>query len=730
MSMDKCPFGHGQMKADAVENKGKSNMEWWPKQVRLDLLEQQSEKVNPMGKEFNYKTEFEKINFRELKEDLYKLMTDSKDWWPADYGHYGPFFIRMAWHSAGTYRALDGRGGARTGSQRFAPLNSWPDNANLDKARRLLWPIKQKYGKALSWADLMILAGNCALESMGFKTFGFGGGREDIWEPEADIYWGSEDKWFGDERYSEGHQLEKPLAAVQMGLIYVNPEGPGGVPDAVASAKDVRETFRRMGMTDEETVALIAGGHTFGKCHGAVSADYIGAEPEAGSVENMGFGWANSYGSGVGDDTYTSGIEGPWNSTPTKWDMGYLNNLFDHDWNLVKSPAGAYQWVPADESAHNVPKAHNKDEKQAPIMTTADLSLRMDPEFKKIALRYKENPQEFEEAFARAWFKLTHRDMGPKSRYLGPEVPTEDLIWQDPIPKSDYEPIDENDVIQLKAGIRKLELTPGQLVSTAWASASTFRTTDLRGGANGARLLLEPQKSWEVNRQEKICMVLEKLQELKNTFDKEHAPKKVSMADLIVLAGNVGVEDAISNAGFNKLVDFKPGRTDALQEMTDTYSFNLLKPAGDPFINYRSNQTAIRSEDLMVDKAVLLGLDIPELVALMGGMRVIGANYQDLPQGVFTDKVGALTNDFFVNLLDMNNKWEAIDASSQLFKGVDRTTGVEKWQASKMDLILGSNARLRAVAEVYGSDDGGQQLVDKFVEAWNKVMNADRFDLK
>ena len=730
MSTGKCPFGHSAgIGSNQGENRGRSNSDWWPKQVRLDLLEQQSEKTNPMDEGFDYKSEFEKIDFKQLKQDLYDLMTDSKSWWPADYGHYGPLFIRMAWHSAGTYRALDGRGGARTGTQRFAPLNSWPDNANLDKARRLLWPIKKKYGKALSWADLMILAGNCALESMGFKTFGFGAGREDVWEPEKDIYWGSESEWLSNERYSDGRKLEKPLAAVQMGLIYVNPEGPDGMPDAVASAKDVRDTFRRMGMTDEETVALIAGGHTFGKCHGAVSSEHIGAEPEAGNIEDMGFGWKNSYGSGVGDDTYTSGIEGPWNSTPTKWDMGYLNNLFDHDWNLVKSPAGAYQWVPADEEAHNVPKAHNSDEKQAPIMTTADLSLRMDPKFKKIALEYKNNPELFEEAFARAWFKLTHRDMGPKSRYLGPEVPEEDLIWQDPVPKNEGEVLSSSQVEELKKAISGLNLSVGSLISTAWASASTFRGTDLRGGANGARLLLEPQRSWEINNQQKIWDTVKALESVKDEFDKNH-DNKVSMADLIVLAGNVGLEKAIKDAGFDKDVEFKPGRTDASQEQTDVYSFNLLRPTMDPFINYRSEYAEVRSEDLMIDKAVLLNLDVVELVTLIGGMRVLGANYNDNKNGVLTHNVGRLSNDFFVNLLDMDNKWVPVDESNENFKAINRDTNEEVWQASKVDLILGSNARLRAIAEVYGSDDGKEKFVDDFIKVWNKVMNADRFDLR
>jgi catalase-peroxidase len=655
-------------------------------------------------------------------------MTDSQEWWPADYGHYGGLFIRMAWHSAGTYRVQDGRGGAGTGTQRFAPLNSWPDNANLDKARRLLWPIKKKYGHSISWADLMILAGNCALESMGFKTFGFAGGREDVWEPEDDIYWGEETEWLGDSRYSGERNLDNPLAAVQMGLIYVNPEGPNGVPDAVASGQDVRDTFARMAMGDEETVALIAGGHTFGKCHGAGDAKHVGPEPEAADITEMGLGWKNEFGTGKGDDTITSGIEGPWNSTPTKWDNGYFDTLFSYDWNLVKSPAGAWQWVPSDPNAHNIPTAQGSG-KQPPIMTTADLSLRMDSIYKPISKRFHENPDEFADAFARAWFKLTHRDMGPKSRYLGPEKPSEDLIWQDPIPQIDYDLIDENDVVELKNMILEAELSVSDLVTTAWASASTFRGSDYRGGANGARVRLSPQKDWEVNEPEKLENTLTKLEDIKVKFNNSQSGnKKVSLADLIVLGGSVGIEIAAEKAGHKVEVPFIPGRNDAIQEQTDVKSFGVLKPLADGFRNYQNQKYNIKAEELLIDKSQLLGLTAPEMTVLIGGMRVLGTNYGQSPFGVFTKTPGVLTNDFFVNLLDMGTQWKPIEDKS-VFEGIDRISGERKWMATRTDLIFGSHSQLRAFAEVYASDNGQVKFVKDFILAWCKVMNADRFDL-
>lgn len=719
----KCPVTGA---TSMPKTKGTTNKDWWPNQLNLKVLQQHSEKVDPMGEAFDYAEEFKKLDYEALKKDLYALMTDSQDWWPADYGHYGGLFIRMAWHSAGTYRTGDGRGGAGTGNQRFAPLNSWPDNVNLDKARRLLWPIKKKYGKQISWADLMILAGNCALESMGFKTFGFGGGREDIWEPEEDIYWGEETEWLGDKRYSGERDLDNPLAAVQMGLIYVNPEGPNGVPDAVASGKDVRETFARMAMNDEETVALVAGGHTFGKCHGAASPSHVGPEPEGADLTEMGLGWKNSYGSGKGNDTISSGIEGPWNKTPTKWDMGYFDTLFGHDWNLVKSPAGAYQWVPADEAAHDIPSAHDPNVKQPPIMTTADLSLRMDAKYKPIAKRFHENPELFADAFARAWFKLTHRDMGPKKRYLGPEVPAEDLIWQDPIPAVTYKVIEASEIDELKKIIRMSGLSLSELVTTAWASASTYRGSDHRGGANGARIRLEPQRSWEVNQPEALAKVLGVYETIQSTFNQARNDGKwVSMADLIVLGGAVGIEWATENAGLSTKVPFTPGRNDTTQELTDVASFSVLEPIADGFRNYQKAKYSVRPEELLVDKAQQLGLTAPEMTVLIGGLRVLETNYEHAPFGVFTHRRGALTNDFFVNLLDMGTTWKPVSEDADVFEGIDRNTGERKWMATRVDLIFGSHSQLRAFSEVYGSDDAQDKFISDFITAWNKVMNAD-----
>jgi len=710
---------------------GTSNIDWWPNQLNLRILHQHSQKSNPMDKDFNYNEEFKKLDFKSLKKDLYALMTDSQDWWPADYGHYGGLFIRMAWHSAGTYRMGDGRGGAGSGNQRLPPLNSWPDNANLDKARRLLWPIKQKYGKKISWADLMILAGNCALESMGFKTFGFAGGREDIWEPQEDIYWGSEDTWLGDKRYSGDRELENPLAAVQMGLIYVNPEGPNSKPDPVASGIDVRETFARMAMNDEETVALVAGGHTFGKCHGAGDASHVGPEPEAAGVEEQGLGWKSNFRSGKGDDTITSGIEGAWTPNPIKWDMGYFDMLFGYEWEKVKSPAGAWQWVAKNVAEKDmVPAAHNPKKRYPPIMTTADLSLRFDPIYEPIARRFHKNPKEFADAFARAWFKLTHRDMGPKSRYLGPEVPKEDLIWQDPIPPVDHKLIDKKDIAELKSKILSSGLSISELVSTAWASASTFRGSDKRGGANGARIRLSPQKDWEVNQPTQLKKVLKILEKIQKDFNsKQKARKKVSLSDLIVLGGCAGIEKAAKNAGHNVIVPFSPGRTDASQEQTDVKSFAVLEPSADGFRNYLKTKYSVSSEELLLDRAQLLTLTAPEMTVLIGGMRVLNTNFGHSKHGVFTKRPEVLTNDFFVNLLDMSTIWKPTSKDKDIFEGRDRKTGKLKWTGTRVDLIFGSNSQLRAITEVYACKDSPNKFVQDFIAAWNKVMNADRFDL-
>ncbi len=725
----KCPVT-GQMRK-TISGSGTSNRDWWPNQLNLRILHQHTHKSNPMGEEFDYAKEFKKLDLAAVKNDLYALMTDSQEWWPADWGHYGGLFIRMAWHSAGTYRMGDGRGGGNTGSQRLAPLNSWPDNVNLDKARRLLWPIKQKYGKKISWADLMILAGNCALESMGFKTFGFAGGRVDVWEPEEDIYWGSEDTWLGDKRYSGDRDLENPLAAVQMGLIYVNPEGPNGNPDPVASGRDVRTTFARMAMNDEETVALVAGGHTFGKCHGAGDASHVGPEPEGASIEEQGLGWKSSFKSGKGGDTISSGIEGAWKPNPTKWDMGYLKVLFKYDWELVKSPAGANQWLAKDvEDEDMVVDAHDPSKKRRPMMTTADLSLRFDPIYEPIARRYLAKPKEFADAFARAWFKLTHRDMGPRSRYFGPEVPKEVLIWQDPIPAINHKLINKSDATSLKSKILASGLSISELVSTAWASASTFRGSDMRGGANGARIRLEPQKDWEVNEPERLAKVLKILERIQKTFNKEQTgDKKVSLADVIVLAGAAGVEHAAKNAGYKITVPFAPGRMDSSQEQTDAASFAVLEPKADGFRNYQKTKYAVSAEEILVDKAQLLTLTGPEMTVLVGGMRVLGANFGGSPHGVFTSRPETLTNDFFVNLLDMGNEWKASSKDTDVFEGRDRKTHELKWSATRVDLIFGANSQLRAVAEVYACADAEEKFINDFVSVWNKVMNLDRFDL-
>jgi catalase-peroxidase len=720
----KCPVtGH-------TSGGGTSNRDWWPNQLNLDILHQQSSKSNPMGEDFNYAEEFKKLDLKAVKEDLYALMTDSQDWWPADYGHYGGLFIRMAWHSAGTYRVGDGRGGAGTGTQRFAPLNSWPDNGNLDKARRLLWPIKQKYGNKLSWADLMILAGNCALESMGFKTFGFAGGREDVWEPEKDIYWGTETEWLGDKRYSGERDLENPLAAVQMGLIYVNPEGPNGEPDPVASGRDIRETFARMAMNDEETVALVAGGHTFGKTHGAGDPDLVGREPEAAPIEAQGLGWLSSFGSGKGDDTITSGLEGAWTPNPIKWDMGYFDVLFGYEWELTKSPAGAWQWQPKDlaEKDH-APAAHDPSKKVPIMMSTADMAMRMDPAYEKISRRFHENPEEFADAFARAWFKLTHRDMGPKSRYLGPEVPEEDLIWQDPVPAVDHELVDAKDIADLKDKILASGLSVSELVSTAWASASTFRGSDMRGGANGARIRLAPQKDWDVNQPAQLAKVLQALEEIQKEFNSLQSGKKVSLADLIVLGGGAAIEQAAKKAGHDVTVPFTPGRTDASQEQTDVHSFAVLEPVADGFRNYQKAKYAVCAEELLIDKAQLLTLTAPEMTVLLGGLRVLNANYGQSQHGVFTKRPETLTNDFFVNLVDMSTAWKPTSEDEDLFEGRDRATNEIKWTGTRVDLVFGSNSILRALAEVYAQDDAQQKFVADFIAAWTKVMNADRFDL-
>ena len=725
----KCPVTGGANRQ--ATRGGTSNRDWWPNQLNLRILHQHSHMSNPMGEEFNYAEEFKKLDLEALKKDLYTLMTDSQDWWPADYGHYGGLFIRMAWHSAGTYRMGDGRGGAGSGTQRLAPLNSWPDNANLDKARRLLWPIKQKYGSKISWADLMILAGNCALESMGFKTFGFGGGREDVWEPEEDIYWGSEDTWLGDKRYSGDRELENPLAAVQMGLIYVNPEGPDGKPDPVASGRDVRETFARMAMNDEETVALVAGGHTFGKCHGAGDAALVGPEPEGAGIEEQGLGWKSSFGSGKGDDTITSGIEGAWKPNPTQWDMGYFDMLFGYEWELVKSPAGAHQWVAKDVAEEDmVPGAHDPSKRRAPIMTTADLSLRFDPIYEPISRRFHENPEEFADAFARAWFKLTHRDMGPRSRYLGAEVPAEELIWQDPLPAVDHELIDTQDIADLKGKVLASGLSISELVSTAWASASTFRGSDKRGGANGARIRLAPQKDWEVNQPAHLSTVLQTLEGVQKEFNgAQPGGKGVSLADVIVLGGCAGVEQAAKNAGHDVTVPFAPGRTDASPEQTDVESFAVLDPPADGFRNYLKTKYAVSAEELLVDRAQLLTLTAPEMTVLVGGMRVLNANFGQSQHGVFTKRPETLTNDFFVNLLDRSTTWKATSEDEDVFEGRDRATGELKWTGTRVDLIFGSNSQLRALAEVYGCEDSQEKFVHDFVAVWNKVMNLDRFDL-
>jgi catalase-peroxidase len=711
--------------------RGTSNIDWWPNQLNLKILHQHSNLSNPMDEGFNYAEEFKKLDLEAVKKDLYALMTNSQDWWPADYGHYGGLLIRMAWHSAGTYRKGDGRGGAGAAMQRFPPINSWPDNVNLDKARRLLWPIKQKYGKKISWADLMILAGNCAMESMGFKTFGFGGGRVDAWEPEEDTYWGAESEWLGDKRYTGDRELDNPLAAVQMGLIYVNPEGPNGNPDPVASARDVRETFSRMAMNDEETVALIAGGHTFGKCHGAGDAKLLGREPEATGIEEQGLGWTSRFGSGKGNDTITSGLEGAWTPTPIKWDTSYLDMLFGYEYELVKSPAGAHQWRPKNVAEKDLaPSAHDPSKRVPTMMTTADLALKADPVYEKIARRYHENPDEFADAFARAWFKLTHRDMGPRTRYLGPEVPDEDLIWQDPIPAVDHELIDEQDIADLKEKILASGLSISELVSTAWASASTFRGSDKRGGANGARIRLAPQKDWEVNQPTQLKTVLRTLEAVQKEFnDAQSGGKRVSLADLIVLGGCAGVEQAAKNAGYDVMVPFIPGRMDASQEQTDVESFAVLEPVADGFRNYQKAKYAVSAEELLVDRAQLLTLTAPEMTVLIGGMRVLNTNYGQSKHGVFTNRPEMLTNDFFVNLLDMDTKWKATSKDEDVFEGRDRVTGELKWTGTRVDLILGSNSQLRAVAEVYAFDDSQEKFVHDFIEAWTKVMNLDRFDL-
>ena len=723
----KCPFSGGSLKKSA--GGGTTNRDWWPNQLKLNILRQNSNLSNPMEEGFDYAEAFKSLDLKEVKKDILKVMTDSKDWWPADYGHYGPFFIRMAWHSAGTYRIADGRGGAGAGTLRFAPLNSWPDNTNLDKARLLLWPVKKKYGKKLSWADLMILTGNVALESMGFNTFGFAGGREDVWEPEEDIYWGSETEWLGDKRYTGDRELENPLGAVQMGLIYVNPEGPNGNPDPIAAARDIRETFGRMAMNDEETVALIAGGHTFGKTHGAADpGKYVGREPAAASIEEQGTGWKNTFGSGNGANTITSGLEGAWTTTPTKWSNNYFENLFGYEWELTKSPAGAQQWKPkGNAGADTVPDAHDASKKHAPMMLTTDLALRIDPAYEKISRRFYENPAAFADAFARAWFKLTHRDMGPRARYLGSEVPQEELIWQDPIPTVTYQLIDEKDIASLKQQILASGLTVSELVSTAWASASTYRGSDKRGGANGARIRLAPQKYWEANNPAQLSKVLDQLESIQKSFNAAQSGKAVSLADLIVLSGAAAIEKAAKEAGYNISVPFKPGRADASQEQTDVASFAVLEPKADGFRNYQNTKHYALAEELLIDKAQLLTLTAPEMTVLVGGLRVLNANYNGSKHGVFTDKPGALTNDYFVNLLDYSTTWKPTSESKQSFEGVDRVSGAVRWTGTRVDLIFGSNTELRALAEVYASDDAKEKFVKDFVSAWDKVMNLDRF---
>jgi catalase-peroxidase len=722
-NQSKCPF-------HSTAGGGTSNRDWWPNQLKLNILHQRSSKADPMGRDFNYAEEFKSLDLAAVKRDLEELMTSSQDWWPADFGHYGPLFIRMAWHSAGTYRTGDGRGGAGNGSQRFAPLGSWPDNANLDKARRLLWPIKQKYGRKISWADLMILTGNVALESMGFKTFGFGGGREDIWEPEQDIYWGVETTWLDDKRYSGDRDLENPLAAVQMGLIYVNPQGPNANPDPLAAARDIRETFARMAMDDEETVALIAGGHTFGKTHGAGPATHVGPEPEAAGIEEQGLGWRSSYGSGMAGDAITSGLEVTWTTTPTRWSNNFFENLFGHEWELSKSPAGGHQWV-AKGAGATIPHPHDPSQKRVPTMLTTDLSLRVDPAYEKISRRFLANPVEFADAFARAWFKLTHRDMGPRARYLGPDVPAEELIWQDPIPAVDHVLIDAKDVAALKDTILASGLSISDLVTTAWASASTFRGSDKRGGANGARIRLAPQRDWEVNQPIRLSGVLETLEGIQRSFNSaQSGGKRVSLADLIVLAGCAGVERAASNAGHAVTVPFTPGRTDASQEQTDVDAFDVLEPVADGFRNYLKGKYSVTAEEMLIDKAQLLTLTAPELTVLVGGMRVLGTSVGGSTHGVFTERPETLTNDFFVNLLDMSTEWRPVSADAALFEGRDRKTGQIKWTGTRVDLVFGSNSQLRALAEVYGSSDAQRKFVEDFVAAWTKVMNLDRFDLR
>jgi catalase-peroxidase len=728
-SESKCPFMGGIQKVSAGH--GTSNRDWWPNQLNLKILHQHSPQSNPMGAAFDYRKAFESLDYAALKADIFALMTASQDWWPADYGHYGPLFIRMAWHSAGTYRIGDGRGGGGTGNQRFAPINSWPDNANLDKARMLLWPIKQKYGKKISWADLMILAGNCALESMGFKTCGFAGGRADIWEPEEDIYWGPEAEWLGDKRYTGDRELENPLGAVQMGLIYVNPQGPNGTPEPVASGRDIRETFGRMAMNDEETVALVAGGHTFGKCHGAGNEALVGAEPEGASIEEQGLGWKSSFGSGKGSDAMTSGIEGAWTTNPVQWDNNYLENLFGYEWELTKSPAGAHQWIPkGGAGADTVPDAHDSTKRHAPIMTTADMAMRMDPIYEPIARNFLTNPDRMAEAFARAWFKLTHRDMGPRSRYLGREVPAEEFLWQDPVPAVTHKLIDDQDIAALKAKILAAGLSISQLVSTAWASASTFRGSDMRGGANGARIRLAPQQDWEVNQPAQLATVLQALEAIQGEFNRSQADgKMVSIADLIVLGGCAGIEQAALNAGHQVTVPFQPGRTDASQAQTDVTSFAVLEPRADGFRNYLKAGNTLSAEELLVNQSQLLTLTAPEMTVLVGGLRVLNANFEQRQQGVFTHRPGLLTNDFFVNLLDMGTTWQATSEAQTLFEGRDRQSGALKWTGTRVDLIFGSNSQLRALAEVYGCADSQAKFVEDFVAAWVKVMNLDRFDL-
>ena len=734
MSESKCPFSGGAFSGSVFsggESRGTKNRDWWPNQLNLEMLHYHSNLSDPMGEGFDYAEEFAKLDLKALKQDLYTLMTDSQEWWPADYGHYGPFMVRMAWHSAGTYRIADGRGGAGAGQQRFAPLNSWPDNTNLDKARRLLWPVKQKYGNQISWADLMVLAGNCAMESMGFKTFGFGGGRADVWEPEEDIYWGTETEWLADKRYKGERELENPLAAVQMGLIYVNPQGPNGEPDPVASGGDIRETFARMAMNDVETVALVAGGHTFGKCHGAGDASLVGPEPEGATLAEQGLGWTSKHGSGKAGDTITSGIEGAWTPNPTQWDNGYFTTLFKYDWELTKSPAGAWQWLAKGVAEEDmVPDAHDPSKKHRPMMTTADMAMRMDPIYEKISLRFRDNPDEFADAFARAWFKLTHRDMGPKVRYLGSEVPEENLIWQDPVPAVDHALVDASDIAQLKANILATGLSTSELVGTAWCSATTFRNSDKRGGANGARIRLAPQKDWDANQPEQLAKVVQALGGVQETFNASAGGgKKVSMADLIVLGGCAAVEQAAKAGGHNIEVPFTAGRTDATAEQTDADSFAVLEPQADGFRNYQKAAFTVSTEEFLVDKAQLMTLTAPEMTALVGGMRVLDANHNQSKHGVFTDRPGVLSTDFFVNLLDMSTEWKANSEEEEVFEGRDRASGDLKWTGTRVDLIFGSHSQLRAIAEVYAQNDSKEKFVKDFVAAWNKVMNLDRFEI-